>query len=321
MSISAFASSSLFFAVALVAQTPTVTGTITQALTVSATGSPTQQQTVPIGLLPTGGANLSASALPLSTASMQWAPTGGHPAGVAGFRVQSQGSGYLNFSLGAGSFTTSGEVVLQLTMPTPTPVLVVVSGTAQAFGGSTLTQVDLDNDGSVDVSLASSTFSPNSQVEAEFGLLVGPAGRTIRIQQSNSGSAMFSSALASSDLEIKVHAGAYPISAYGPGCLSQTYSRSPTGAPTLHCPAGNGSLAFFVVGLNAMQVPLALAPGCYQLTDVVFAVLALPTNGQASYALLLPTVPPGFEVRTQVAVINSLGTIQTSNGLLVVGPD
>ncbi|MCR9246841.1 MAG: hypothetical protein NXI31_17550 [bacterium] len=303
--------------VSAVAQTPTITGTITQELSVRASSSTMQQQVVPVGPLPSGGATLWVST-PGAAARMRWEPTTGHPAGVAGFELHASGWGILSWTSGAGSFSNSGRVVLDFTMPTPTPMLLHIQGTNQ-IGGITQTDIDIDDDGSVEASLTGLT--PSGQIDLEIGLLVGPGGRSIGLQHSSSGAALFANVSAFVDVELTAYANAYPVEAYGTGCIAQTYTRDATGAVTLRCPASAGSLAAYALGLNPTQIALPFTPGCFQLTDVLYFLPVVPAGGEANLPLSLPALPPGLAVHMQAVVLDSNNVITTSNGLRVVGPN
>lgn len=308
----------LLLAVTAGTQTPTVTGNVTQALTVVAFGLPGSQQSVPVGPLPAAGASLSAVSQ-TSSASMLAAPTAGHPPGVAGFRFQNSGIGTLNF-FAPGGYSTDGELVLDIAMPAPTPVLIVVSGTAQSLGASSSVRIDIDDDQTVEATLAVSTLSPSAAIDAEFGFVVGPGGRPIRILHAASGSALFTIVSANSDLTLTFYAGASPIGAYGPACIDLTWSRSANAGVTYACPAGSGSLAFFAFGLNAMQTALPFPPGCFQLTDVLVSIASVPSGGQATFAQPPLALPPGFSFNVQAAVFEAaLGTVRTTNGLVMTG--
>jgi len=310
-----FALISLVLAAAAPAQALTVSADVTQLLAVGAAGNPSSQQSVPVGPLPPAGA--AAHAL-TSTSSAYIEAT---PNGSSDFRLRTVSFANLNFFVPAG-FNQSGEIVLTLTMPTPTPVVIALSGTSLSLGGGGCsTEVDIDNDGSIEATLSTSSIQPSSAVDGEFGLLVGPAGRAVRLRHFGTGTPVWNSVTASSDLLLSFYPAAAPVSAYGPGCINLSWTRGPSGDTTFRCPAAAGSLAFFAFGLNPMQLPVPIAPGCFQLTDVLFSIAGVPAGGEATFVQAPLALPPGFRVNVQAAVIDlATGVVVTSNGLAMIGP-
>ncbi|MCB9884777.1 MAG: hypothetical protein H6838_04755 [Planctomycetes bacterium] len=297
----------------LMAQTPTVTATVTQPLTVSSS-YPSAQQSVPAGPLPAAGVNLAVISLgspqlpSLASATLDAMPT------ASGFRLRAGGS--------AGSsmaFTVAGEIVLDLTLPSPAPVLVRLTGTAQWGGTGVDILVDLDNDQTVEAFLSPTSLGLTT-FDIELGLNVGPTGRSIRLVTSGSGAGFWANVSGSTDLLLSFVVGAAPLSAYGPGCFELGWSRDAVGTATLQCPAPAGSLAAFAFGFTPRQIALPIAPGCFQLLDPLAAVLVLPSNGIATFTQPALALPPGLDVRFQAAVFDAGGGLQTSNGLLMTGP-
>jgi hypothetical protein len=304
------------------AQAPTVTASVTRALTVLAAGNPNSQQSTPVGPLPAGGVQLSASTIS-SSASLRCGPTSGHASGVAGFELRASGSAFPNFSSPA-AYNIDGEVVLQLGMPSPTPVLVIVRGSASRMGtgGSGSTLVDLRNDLTIDFTVATPA-SGTVDTSAEFGLLVGPGGIAIRISHQSSG-AWNGIGLAPStgcDVDLTFYPGASPITAYGAGCMPLTFTRDPTGAPTLRCPSTAPDPVFFLFGLNAMAVLLPFPPGCLQLTDILTFLPVVPAGGAATLSLPNVPLPPGLEILAQAVLFQPSSIVLTSNGLSMLGPN
>ena len=296
----------------LSAQAPTMTATITQPLAVFA-GYPSSQQSLPAGPLPAAGANLAVATNPFAaSAFLDAVPT------ASGFRLRA-GGGAILAPHGYGTFTTGGEIVLDLTLPSPAPVLVRITGTAAFGGAGMVTEVDLDNDQTVEVSL-SAPFPVPTAIDLEFGLLVGPTGRSIRLRNTGSGAAGFSNVGVDVDLTLSFVVGASPLEAYGPGCIALGWQRDATGTANLASPAPTGSLGFFAFGFTPRQIPLPIAPGCFQLLDPLFAVPVIPSNGVATFTQPALALPPGLAVRFQAAVLGAGGALQTSNGLVMTGP-
>ena len=300
--------------IAILAQTPTLTADVTQTLTVTALAA---QQTQPVGPLPATGVQLMASGGPINMASMTCGPTTGHPPGALGFELRTLAI----FS--NSTFSMTGELVVHLTSPTPTSVLVTADGSAQGgyYAGPCRTELDIDNDGTVDHTWLVDGAGTMLDDDGEFGLLVGPTTRHLRIRHSSNG-IQFGGPPSqnSSNLQLRFFQSASPLESYGPGCIDLTWSRDPIGGAIYECPAAAGSLAFFVFGFDAVQLPLAIAPGCFQLTNPLFAIAALPSNGKATFAQPPLALPAGVEVRVQAAVVDSGGVVRTSNGLVMTGP-
>lgn len=296
------------------AQQPTLTATVTEDLEVTAQGYSNfvfDWSFVPAGPLPAGGVSLSASAQS-SSVQMGAAELTGLAAGVTGFRWWSTGQSSSAFE---GAYADAyGAIELQLALPAPGPVLVVAEGSASTSGGSlfgspqTSTAVDIDGDQVDDW-----TFTGGSAT-TEFGLSAGLAGVPIAFSHFLTAA----DGSASSDVRLTFYPGHSPIASYGPGCIPLTWTRGPTGAATLSCPAPSGSTVLFLRGRTEQQVPLSFAPGCFLLTNVLGVKAVQPSGGFAT--LLLPDVSlaPGGELRMQ-AIVFHRGTVRTTNGLVMTG--
>jgi hypothetical protein len=304
----------LTLASSALAQQPTLSATVTEDLEVDAGGYCLfcfDWDWFPAGPLPAGGVNLSAST-PGATGQMVAAERTGLPAGVTGFRWWSNSQSSGGFE---GAYQDNyGTIELQLSLPAPQPVLVVVEGSASSSGGSAYGQpyaysaVDVDGDHVNDWTLT------NGSATTEFGLPAGLAGVPLRLEH-YSGSVDGS---ASNVLDLTFYPGHSPIASYGPGCTPLTWSRGPTGAATLSCPAANGSVVLFVHGTSELQVPLSFAPGCFLLTNVRGTRAVQASGGSATLALPDIALPTGRELRMQ-AIVFDRGTVRTTNGLVMTG--
>lgn len=291
------------------AQQPTLTATVTEDLNVEAQGYCLfcgDWAFLPAGPLPVGGVTLSASTLG-SSGQMGAAELTGLPTGVTGFRWWATGQSSGGFE---GAYQdTYGAIELQLSLPAPSSVLVVAQGSASASaGGYTSTAVDVDGDQVFDWALTAGS------TRTELGLRAGPAGAPITL--SHGSGAVDGSA--SSDLRLTFYPGHSPIASYGPGCVPLTWTRGPTGAATLSCPAANGSTVLFLRGRSELQVPLPFAPGCFLLTNVLGVKAVQPSGGVATLALPDLALAPGGELRMQAMVFHR-GTVRMSNGLVMTG--
>lgn len=292
------------------AQQPRLSAAVTEELNVVAWGYylfDFEWVVFPVGPLPPGGVTLSASASG-STAQTSAAELTGLATGVTGFRwtASSQSSGGWE-----GAYAdVYGALELQLALPAPGAVLVVVEGSASSSGGGASTMaVDIDGDQAFDWTLTGGSAT------AEFGLRAGPAGVPIALLHGNGAE----DGSASSELELTFYPGNSPIASYGPGCLPLTWSRGPTGAATLSCPAADGSVVLFLYGRTEIQMPLPFAPGCFLLTNVLGVRSVQPSGGVATLPLPDIALAPGGELRMQAMVFHR-GTVQTSNGLVMTGP-
>ena len=305
---------------ALGAQAPTVSANVTSPLTVNASG--TFLQSTPIGPLPPAGVTLSAATMG-GTANLLCGPTGGHPANVAGFELRTSGQTFPNF-FQAASFAIDGTLVLQLTTPTPTAVLIALRGASSGFGATLVgrTDVDLDNDGSIDFSVVIPTNGSSTMPAAEAGVLVDAAGRQIRIVHHSLGAwnGFGTAPSMQCDLDLTFHAGVNPIVTYGPACIPLTWTRNPSGDAILQCPSPTGAPVFFLTGFNALQLPLPFPPGCNLLTDIVLFDVVAPSGGLATRTLPNYALPPGISIYVQAGVFEPTGNVRTSNGLRVTGP-
>jgi len=291
------------------AQQPTLSATVTEDLNVEAQGYCifcSDWAYVPVGRLPAGGVILSASTYGAS-GQMSAAELTGLPTGVTGFRWSASGESWAGFE---GAYEdVYGAIELQLLLPAPRSVLVVVQGSASSSGGgSTTTAVDIDGDQVLDWTLT------DGSAHTELGLSAGPAGAPIALSH-------YSGAVdgsATSDLRLIFYPGNSPIASYGPGCVPLTWSRGPTGAATLSCPAADGTTVLFLYGRSELQMPLPFAPGCFLLTNVLGMKAAQSSGGFATLALPDIALAPGGELRMQAVVIDR-GTIRTTNGLVMTG--
>lgn len=292
------------------AQQPTLSATVTEDLNVVAQGTCLfcfDWSFQPVGPLPPGGVTLSASTLFGSSAQMGATEITGLATGVTGFRWWATGQSSGSFE---GAYEDAyGAIELQLALPVPQSVLVVVEGSASSSGGGfNSTAVDVDGDQVNDWTLTSGSST------SELGLRAGPAGVPIALS-------LYSGAVdgsASSDLELTFYPGHSPIASYGPGCVPLTWTRGPTGAATLSCPAPNGSTVLFLRGRTEIQRPLPFAPGCFLLTNVLGAQAVQPSGGVATLALPDLALAPGGQLRMQ-AIVFQRGTVRTTNGLVMTG--
>jgi hypothetical protein len=297
------------------AQQPTLSATVTEDLEVVAQGTCTfciDWSFLPVGPLPAGGVTLSASTLFGSSAQMGAAELTGLATGVTGFRWTTSGQSSGSFEGAyAGAY---GAIELQLALPAPESVLVVVEGSASTSGGSLFgtpsasTAVDIDGDQVNDWTLTGGSAT------TEFGLRAGPAGVPIALSHG----IYAADGSASNDVQLTFYPGHSPIASYGPGCTPLTWSRGPTGAATLSCPAANGSVVLFVHGTSELQVPLSFAPGCFLLTNVRGTRAVQASGGSATLALPDIALPTGRELRMQ-AIVFDRGTVRTTNGLVMTG--
>lgn len=296
------------------AQQPTLTAKITENLEVVAQGYSDfvfDWGFVPAGPLPADGVSMSVSAQS-SSAQMGAAELTGLAAGVTGFRWWSTGQSSSAFE---GAYSdVYGAIELQLGLPAPGSVLVVAEGNASTSGGSafgtprTSTAVDVDGDQVDDWTLSGGSAT------TEFGLRAGPAGVPIALSHFLTAA----DGSASSDVQLTFYPGNSPIASYGPGCVPLTWTRGPTGAATLSCPAANGSTVLFLRGRSELQVPLPFAPGCFLLTNVLGVKAVQASVGFATLALPDLALAPGGEVRMQAIVVHR-GTVRTTNGLVMTG--
>lgn len=297
-----------------IAQTPTVQARVVQELRVEALGNifPTGS-TQPLGTLPPGSTTLTDASL-TSFVSMTVGSVPGLPAGVTGFRWSSSGQASGGYFEPSGFFA-SGAIALQLSMPTPTPFLVVVQGQANSQYASTSTRVDIGDDSVVDLELT------GGSAYAEFGLLVGPTGASVRLAHGSVGTGINPSS-AHSSLTLTFYPRNAPLARYGTSCETLTWTRGPDGAARLACPASSGSLAVFAWGTQALQLqlPPPFASGCLLLTDVDGLWFAIPHGGSANLQLPNFAPPHGVSIHLQAATIDASLVLRTTNGLVMTGP-
>jgi hypothetical protein len=79
-------------------------------------------------------------------------------------------------------------------------------------------------------------------------------------------------------------------------------------------------IALFAYGTTALQLTQPFTPGCFLLTDLVGTSVELPAGGFTTLPLSVVAPPLGTEFRLQAAVVDALGVILTTNGLVITGP-
>jgi hypothetical protein len=292
-----------------VAQSPNVQVSVVSTLTANTGYSTTQ------GVGPSPGGFSVSSTGQASSASMNLAPTS-TSAYASGYQFTASASANYTFSV-AGFAQCSGSFELLLTRPSSTPVEVAIYGSSVGLGGASMTQVDINADGSTEAMISNA----GSYGVGTYSLVVGPTGTRIRVTHSSSALPTFASpyALSSTNLQMTFTSGPASLDSYGSGCFSLNGDITQAGDLHLDFPAASGSLAILALGTTAMSVPLSFTPGCLLLLQPLVTITGAPSGGSASFTFPGAAPPPGVSLHLQAAMLDPAGVFTTSNGLTLIG--